>query len=75
MKVSETLPYNRYEIREWRQSLFDKDANQSTVLGFYCPRCRLNLASLQHGESCVCSYCDLHLQRWGNTLQCTGEVT
>ena len=72
-KLTEVLPYDKYEVTKRRPSHFDPRAEIEEVLGMRCPRCEKELPSLGHGQKQVCE-CGLELQLWGNGLHCTGEV-
>jgi hypothetical protein len=71
--ISETLPYSNYEISVRRASRIDPDRITHDDIGFYCPKCKAVLNTLEHGTRVVCK-CGLEMELWGNGLQCTMRV-
>lgn len=64
----ETLPADKYIVRETRQSKFDPDATITIDVALICPRCKNHLPLLEHGEYAQCEKCHLYLQLFGNGL-------
>jgi hypothetical protein len=70
--VKEALSYHNYVIQIERPSTFDGSAFTIEVVGMKCPRCKTQRAALEHGQQATCKHCGLHMELWGNTLQCEG---
>lgn len=72
--IKEVLIYSNYEITENVKSKFDKGAETTVVIGFFCPRCKKRLTDkeIPHGNHFHCISCFLEMTRLGNQLICEG---
>ena len=67
----ETFTAHNFEVMEARQSLFRKSKWVEGLLGYSCPRCGELLELTNHGQKVDCPHCQLHVELWGNALDCS----
>ena len=69
--MSEIFAYHNYAIVQTRKSEIDPDVAHDVTVGTRCPRCKSQIAPMIHGDSQQCPHCRLHMQLYGNGLECS----
>ena len=76
VKVKESICATDFIIPGIKESLL---APGNTTRGEYvligCPRCRHTIGEeIEHGGTIICQNCQLHITRYGNSLELEGDV-